>query len=61
MTIAEVLRNEGMQAGMQRGMQQGVQTVAHNMLRRGLSESDIAECTGLSLAEVVALRKQMTH
>lgn len=61
MTIAETLKNEGMQQGIQAGMQQGVRTVAQNMLRHGLSEADIAECTGLSLQEVAALRKQMTH
>lgn len=65
MTIAETLRNEGMQqgiqAGMQQGMQRGVHAVAQNMLHDGLPEVMIAKYTGLELSEVVALRKKMNH
>ena len=73
MTIAETLRNAGMQQGMQAGMEQGMQAgmqqgeqhrsyvIAESMLRDGLPEPTISKYTGLELSEVVALRKKMSH
>lgn len=63
MTIAEQLRQEGMQKGMQKGIQKGMQQgrqekrieIARKSLSIGLDRATIAQATGLSSAELVAL------
>jgi predicted transposase/invertase (TIGR01784 family) len=62
-TVAQHLREEGMQQGMQAGMQQGMQAGiykekhenAKRMLMMGLDETMIQEVTGLSKEEIEAL------
>lgn len=61
---------QGIQQGIQQGVQQGVQQgkltervrLAQQLIRKNLlSESDIAELTELSLAEIQKLRGEIHH
>ena len=53
----------GREAGLQQGIQQGerkkAEETATNMIKKKYPSSDIAEITGLSLAEVEALQKKL--
>lgn len=63
MTIADYLRQEGMQKGMQKGMHKGMQKgrqverseIARNLLSIGLDRAEIVRATGLSSADLDAL------
>jgi hypothetical protein len=55
MTIAEQLRQEGLEKGLEKGRQEGRQEIARKLLARGLSVTDVAELTGLPVDEVRAL------
>jgi predicted transposase/invertase (TIGR01784 family) len=59
-TVAQYLREEGIQQGMQQGMQAGLSRAQHKyakkMLMIGLDETMIKEVTGLSAEEIDALK-----
>lgn len=59
MTIAQQLRNEGIQRGVQRGMQHEKHNIAKRMLRRGADIQTILEDTGLGLTEIKELKKEL--
>ena len=52
---AEGLR-QGLQQGLQQGLRQSAIAIARNMREKGIAAADVAELTGLSLAEVEALQ-----
>ncbi|MFC3802280.1 hypothetical protein [Cohnella sp. GCM10012308] len=47
----------GMEAGMQAGMEAGMKEAARNMLRLNLDIPTIAQATGLSEQDILALKK----
>jgi predicted transposase/invertase (TIGR01784 family) len=59
MTIAEHLRQEGLQKGLQKGIQEGSskreREIARNLLAIKMDRSVIEQVTGLSLVELDAL------
>ena len=50
--------DRGRREGMREGRREGIAAVVRNMLRRGLSAEEIAALTGLSTAEVEAIRRE---
>jgi len=48
-------RREGIKKGVEKGRKEGLRTSARNMLRKGMPMALVAEVTGLSPDEVVAL------
>ena len=46
---------EGFEQGLEQGLEQGIEAVARNMLKAGLTASQIAQFTGLSEARVKML------
>ena len=69
MTLADRLVARGMQQGVQQGMQQGIQqgvqqerlAIAKSMLLKGFEHDLIAETTALTLQEIKALQKGLSH
>ena len=59
MTIAQQLRNEGMQQGMQQGIRQNSHEIAKKLILKGLDEEFIAETTGLRVEEIRKLKKEL--
>jgi predicted transposase/invertase (TIGR01784 family) len=55
--MLEGARQAGMRAGMQEGIKEGTREVAKNMLSLGLDLATIAQTTGLSEQEILALKK----
>jgi len=51
-------RNEGIAIGEKRGRTEGIREAARNMIAKHYPVADIAEITGLSLAEVEQLAAQ---
>ncbi len=49
-------REEGRAEGLQQGLRQSAIAIARNMREKGIAAADVAELTGLSLAEVEALQ-----
>jgi len=49
-------RAEGLRQGLQQGLRQSAIAIARNMREKGIAVADVAELTGLSLAEVEALQ-----
>lgn len=49
-------RNEGIAEGITQGITQGITRVARNMIAKGMPETDIAELTGLTLADIEGLK-----
>jgi len=58
MTIANSLRQEGLEQGMQQGMQKGIYSVTSNMLDKGMDVLEISSITGLSAIEVVKIKSE---
>ncbi len=62
MTVAEQIRNEGMELGVKQGMElgvkQGVEKTALNMLDVGIDMTLICQATGLSEAEIKQIAAQ---
>jgi predicted transposase/invertase (TIGR01784 family) len=62
-TIAEKYILEGIEQGIEKGIEQGIERgmwmVVESMLRKNISPNDVAEYTGLPLAEVVNLKNSM--
>ena len=58
MTIAEKLKQQGIEQGMQQGIQQGIQTVALNLLRQKVDIATIVKATQLSIAEVEQIKEE---
>ncbi len=56
-SMLEGARQAGMRAGMQEGIKEGTREVAKNMLSLGLDPATIAQTTGLSEQEILALKK----
>jgi predicted transposase/invertase (TIGR01784 family) len=55
-------REEGERIGMQKGRLEAAQETARNLLKLGvLSDGQIAQATGLTLAQVEALRSAAPH
>ena len=50
-------KEEGLAEGMEKGMEKGKEEVARKMLSKGLAVADVAEMTGLSLAQVQELQR----
>ena len=69
MTLSDQLIQKGVEQGMQQGMQQGVQKgkqagvreVAIRMLRQGMALAVVAQCTGLSIAKLKALKESLAQ
>lgn len=55
MTIAEGLRQQGMQQGIKLGAHQKQLEIAHNLLNMGMSQETIAKITQLSIDEIEIL------
>ena len=49
----------GMEEGMEKGMKKGTENVASNMLRKGRSIEDIADCTGLTPERINELKESL--
>lgn len=47
---------EGLEEGRKKGMEQGIEQVAKNLLKMGLSISDISKATGLTKEEILNLK-----
>ena len=47
---------QGIQQGIEQGIQQGVYLVAKKMIASGLSSSEIASITGLTIEQIEALK-----
>ena len=45
--------------GRKQGIEQGIEQTAKNMLRRGRSTKEISEDTGLSIARITELQKEL--
>ena len=54
----EIGRAEGREEGLAEGIEKGIATVARNMISVGLDNETISSTTGLTEAEVAALRKE---
>ena len=52
-------RAEGIEEGLVQGLSQGRLETAKNFLKKHYEPSDIAECTGLPLDQVLALQKEI--
>jgi len=55
-TYEKKVRKEGLEKGMEIGLEKGKQEVAKTMLKKGLSIEMIVEITGLSIAEINAIK-----
>ena len=61
-TIERLAREEGLQEGEQLGAEKTKHETARNLLKLGaLTDEQIAEATGLTLADVQALRVDDRH
>ncbi|WP_041304127.1 RpnC/YadD family protein [Kyrpidia tusciae] len=49
---------EGLQKGLQQGRQEGKRELVEQMLRRGVSVTDIVKLTGMPEEEVEAIRRE---
>jgi predicted transposase/invertase (TIGR01784 family) len=65
-TIAQKFFQEGLNRGLNKGLNQGLQKlrqekqeIAINFLKIGISAADIAEATGLPMAEVIELKSRL--
>ena len=56
MTVADQLRQQGMIQGVEKGMEKGIATVARNMIAKGLDEALVVETTGLTKAQLEAIK-----
>jgi len=60
MTVAEQLKQEGEQIGIgkgiEQGIEQGIKLTARNLLKAGSDIAFVAKMTGLSQAQVIALK-----
>lgn len=61
MTIAEQLIKEGMNKGMAKGIMEGKRKIALNLLRLGYLTDHIVEATGLSIEELMELKKEIEN
>ncbi|MGL9775150.1 hypothetical protein, partial [Wolbachia endosymbiont of Cimex lectularius] len=52
--------DEGVEVGIEKGKTEGKIEVAKNLLKAGVSVDLIAESTGLSKAEIVQLKEEVT-
>ena len=52
MTIAEQLRQEGMEKGMEKGIEKGMEKVAKTMKSKGYATEEIHALTGLSTDKI---------
>ena len=59
MTVADKLREEGIQAGIQEGIQERIERVVNNAIIKGMSVEDIMDLTGLTEKEIDQIRKNM--
>lgn len=59
MTVAEQLRQEGIQQGIRQGIQQDRIIMAARLISRGVDESLIAETTELSLEQIRKLKEDL--
>ena len=66
MTLSEMIQEnreegwaEGIEEGLVQGLSQGRLETAKNFLKKHYEPSDIAECTGLPLDQVLALQKEI--
>ena len=57
LTLAEQFKQEGLQAGLQKGKTEAFNQVAIKLLNQGINDSTIAAVTGLSLQEIINLKK----
>jgi predicted transposase/invertase (TIGR01784 family) len=58
-SIADDLRQEGIEVGMQQGKQQSLELVARKSLSKGLDVQTVAEITGLDLTTVKNIKASM--
>jgi predicted transposase YdaD len=61
MSIADSLREEGMQQGMQQGMHIKEVQIAKNLLGSGLDVGFVAQTTGLDVALLQKLKEETKH
>jgi len=61
LSIAESLRQEGIQQGMQQGIEQGMLQVARNLLASGFDVEVVAKNTGLEFAVLKSLEEDVRH
>ncbi len=59
MTVAEQLKQEGLEIGMQQGMQQRNETIARNALKEGADPYFVGRITGLSLKRIKIIQAQL--
>mgnify|MGYP002410408239 CR=1 FL=1 len=65
MTIAEKLREEGMQKGIEKGMEKGIEKgkieTAKAALKEGMTTELVAKITGLDIHAIDQLKKEIAH
>ena len=64
MTVADQLRQQGLHEGVilgeKKGVEKGIATVARNMIAKGLDEAIVTETTGLTKAQLKAIKSSKT-
>jgi predicted transposase/invertase (TIGR01784 family) len=59
MTPAEQFRKRGFDEGIQQGQQVKAIEIATRLLKAGVDSTVVAGCTGLSLAQIIQLKKDL--
>lgn len=61
MTIADRLRQEGVEQGIHQGELAAKKTIAETLLKKGYGQDVVVELTGLSQEEIIELAKSVLH
>lgn len=61
MTVDQIRQKYYEQKGREEGREEGIRKTAINLLKMGMSESVVAEGTGLTIDEIKELKKQIMN